>query len=86
MKKVENMAKGEIVCFEQFLLSPQFFQKRRLAAAKASESVFIWERVKLKIWKVLDTAENCVSKGEIIYSFSFCHHIFKSRLFRKKQI
>ena len=35
------MAKGDIACFEQFLLLSQCFQK--LAAAEASESVFMRE-------------------------------------------
>ena len=43
MKKVENIvSKGEIARFEQFLLS-QCFQKS--SAAKASESIYIRERV-----------------------------------------
>ena len=37
------MAKGEIACFEQFLLLSLCFQK---AAAEASESVYMSERVK----------------------------------------
>ena len=37
------MAKGEIVCFEQFLLLPQFFQKS--SAVEALESDCMWERV-----------------------------------------
>ena len=45
MKNVENIvAKGGIACFEQFLLLSQCFQKS--SAADASESVYMWERVK----------------------------------------
>ena len=36
--------KGEIACFEQFLLLPQCFQKT--SAADASKYVYKWERVK----------------------------------------
>ena len=43
--KVDNhVAKGEIACFEQFLLLTHCFQK--FSAAEASESVCRWERVK----------------------------------------
>ena len=43
--KVENiMAKGEIACFEQFLLFSQCFQMS--SAAEGSKSVYMWERVK----------------------------------------
>ena len=38
------MAKGEIACFEQFLLCHYVFKK--MSAAEASESVYIRERVK----------------------------------------
>ena len=42
LNKVENnVAKGEIAHFEQFLLLPQCFKKS--SAAKASESVSMWE-------------------------------------------
>ena len=44
------MAKGEIAHHEQFHLRPQCFQKS--FAAKASESVCIWERVKKKDWLI----------------------------------
>ena len=39
------MAKEEIARFEQFLLLFQCFQKS--SAAEASESVYLWERVKV---------------------------------------
>ena len=38
------MAKGEIACFEQFLLLSQCFQN--VCAAEASESFCMWERAK----------------------------------------
>ena len=38
------MGKGEIPCFEQFLLLSKCFQKS--SAAEASESVYMWERIK----------------------------------------
>ena len=48
LKIVENIAaKGEIASFEQFLLLPQCSQKS--SAAEASESIYIWERVKIII-------------------------------------
>ena len=37
------MAKGEIVCFEQFLLLSQWFQK--ISASEPSKRVYMWERV-----------------------------------------
>ena len=39
------MAKGEIACFEQFLLLSQCFQKS--SASEASKSVYMLERVNL---------------------------------------
>ena len=46
LTKVENfVAKGEIAHFGQFLLLTQCFQKS--SAADASESVNMWERIKL---------------------------------------
>ena len=45
LKKVENIVvKGEIARFEQYFLLSQCIQK--LSAAEASESAYIWERVK----------------------------------------
>ena len=38
------MANGEIAHYEQFIHLPQCFQK--LSAADASESIYMWERVK----------------------------------------
>ena len=38
------MAKGEIARFEQFLLCHYVFEKP--SATEASESVFMWERIK----------------------------------------
>ena len=43
------MAKGEIACFEQFLLLSLYFQE--LSAAEASESVFMRERVKARLFR-----------------------------------
>ena len=48
------MAKGEIACFEQFLLLSLCFQKAALTAAEASESVYMRERVKTnRKWKIV---------------------------------
>ena len=45
LNKVENIvSKGEIACFEQFLLLSQSFQNS--SAAEASASIYMWERVK----------------------------------------
>ena len=49
------MAKGEIAHHEQFHLWPQCFQKS--SAAEASESVCMWERVKL-VYAVDDFEKN----------------------------
>ena len=38
------MSKGEIACYEQFLLFPQCFQKT--CFLEASKSVIVWEWVK----------------------------------------
>ena len=47
--KVENIVvKGEIACFELFLLLSLCFQKA-VSAAEASESIYMKERVKYKI-------------------------------------
>ena len=43
-KMLNIVVKGEITCFEQFLLLPQCFQKS--SATEVSESVWMWERVK----------------------------------------
>ena len=44
-KPVENtVGKGEIACYEQFLLFPQCFQKACFPGA--SKSVIVWEWVK----------------------------------------
>ena len=42
------MAKGEIACFEQFLLFSLCFQKAA-EAAEVSESVYMRERVKISV-------------------------------------
>ena len=53
-KRVENtVGKGEIACYEQFLLFPQCFQKARFPGA--SKGVIVWE------WdKDMITRENIV--------------------------
>ena len=44
-KRVENsVGKGEIACYEQFLLFPQCFQKA--CFPEASKGVIVWEWVK----------------------------------------
>ena len=49
LNRVENIAsRGEIACFEQFLLLSQCFQK--ISAAEMSESVYMRERVKYIIF------------------------------------
>ena len=46
-KQVENtVGKGEIACYEQFLLFPKCFQKTCYLGA--SKSVIVWEWVKIK--------------------------------------
>ena len=69
--KVENIvAKGEIVCFEQFLLLSLCFQKA--AAAEASESVFM----RVKVWKNLKMACQFVHiQGVDIYYFCSQHSL-----------
>ena len=43
-KRVENtVGKGEIACYEQFLLFPQCFQK--VCFPRASKGVIVWEWV-----------------------------------------
>ena len=45
-KRFENtVGKGEIACYEQFLLFPQCFQKACITGA--SKGVIVWECVKL---------------------------------------
>ena len=45
-KQVENtVGKGEIACYEQFLLFPQCFQKACFPGA--SKGVIVWEWVKM---------------------------------------
>ena len=45
-KRVENdVGKGEIACYEQFLLFPKYFQKACFPGA--SKGVIVWEWVKL---------------------------------------
>ena len=45
LKRVENIVvKGEIARFGQFFLLSQCYQKS--SAAEASESIYMWERVK----------------------------------------
>ena len=47
-KQIENtVGKGEIVCYEQFLLSPQCFQKA--CFPEASTGVIVWEWVNMPI-------------------------------------
>ena len=43
---LKHCGKGEIACFEQFLLLTRLLQKS--SAAEASESVNIWKRVKVQ--------------------------------------
>ena len=43
-KRVDNGGKGEIACYEQFLLFPQCFQK--VCFPGASEGIDVWEWVK----------------------------------------
>ena len=54
-KLVKNtVGKGEIACYEQFLLFPQYFQKARFPGA--SKGVIVWEWVKVNIVPVLYTS------------------------------
>ena len=60
------MSEGEIVCFEQFLLLSQSFQK--LSATEASESIYMWERVNNKrVWRSTLVSP---SKNQEIFSTS----------------
>ena len=55
-ERVENtVGKGEIACYEQFLLFPQYYQK--VCFTGASKRVVVWEWVK--------QVANTVGKGEI---------------------
>ena len=47
-KSLKIVAKGEIACFEQFLLFSQCFQKS--SAADASKCVYRWERVEMSTY------------------------------------
>ena len=50
-KPVQNtVGKGEIACYEQFLLFQQCFQKARFPGA--SKSVIVWEWVKVIVSKI----------------------------------
>ena len=56
-KWVENtVAKGEIACYEQFLLFPQCFQKACFPGA--SKGVIVWE------WVLMETLSNLRFKGK----------------------
>ena len=44
------MGKGEIACYEQFLLFPQCFQKA--CFPEASKGVIVWEWVNDKTWQI----------------------------------
>ena len=59
------MAKGEIACFEQFLLLSQCFQKS--SAAEASESVDMLERVKRSLTAVdMTSFEDLQQKDKLL--------------------
>ena len=77
------MGKGEIACYEQFLLFPQCFQKASLAGA--SKGVIVWEWV--KGFQDADCIENTciVEKGKIAHlsNFTFFHNVFL-KLFSSK--
>ena len=64
-KQVENtVGKGEIACYEQFLLFPQCFQKACFPGA--SKGVIVWEWVNMApMVFVFDIGENGVRNGEI---------------------
>ena len=48
-KWVENtVGKGEIACYEQFLLFPQCFQKA--CTADTQKQGLVWERIKLIVY------------------------------------
>ena len=51
------MGKGEIARYEQFLLSPQCFQKS--CAADTYETGLVWERVKSYLVTALVIDEGC---------------------------
>ena len=56
------MGKGEIACYEQFLLFPQCFQKA--CCPGASKGVIVWEWVKVEI---IGGIFYTVGKGEIVF-------------------
>ena len=61
LDRVENnVSKGEIARVEQFLLLSKRFQKS--SAAEALESVYMWERVKLKRFFIIPSS-NHVDEG-----------------------
>ena len=66
-KQVENtVGKGEIACYEQFLLFPQCFQKA--CSLGASKGVIVWEWVNTQPQLLptlgMKALENTVRKGE----------------------
>ena len=54
------MAKAEIACFDNFLLLSQYFQKS--SAAEASESVYMWKRVKALVTSLHTMNVHTISK------------------------
>ena len=70
LNKVENIVtKGEIACFEQFLLSSQCFQWS--SAAMALESVSMWERVNLGFWSSIKGHHNFSECFNLITQIDF---------------
>ena len=65
-----TVGKGEIACYEQFLLFPQCFQKARFP--EVSKGAIVWEWVK-GLYDT-DCTENIVEKGEIARFEQF--HLF----------
>ena len=60
-KRVENtVRKGEIACYEQFLLFPQCFQKACFPGA--SKGVIVWKWVKNILGQVCHIAGGSISK------------------------
>ena len=86
-KPVENtVGKGEITCYEQFLLFPQCFQKACFPGA--SKGVIVWEWVNtLLLIMYFSTTETLICRREmsLIASISFGFALNTIHDFQKKK-
>ena len=70
LKKIKNIvAKGEIAHFEQLLLLSQCFKKS--SAARASESVYMWESVNQSV-QSYEYQQKILSSIMIQFKIDFC--------------